>query len=472
VTRLLLLCALALAGGLALAGAVALSPGSPASAPDEAAPQPPRGNTLRVLRSNPRYFTDGSGRVVYLTGSHVWWNLVGSHTWKVDCARGRVEPFDYRAYLDKLIWHGHNFFRMWSIEHTRWEQCGETVSVAPQPWLRTGPGTALDGLPKFDLRRFNPAYFHRLRARVRAARARNIYVSVMLFEGWGLQWHGDWRWRGHPFNGANNVNGIEGDRNGDGSGVEVHTLTVPAVTRIQDAYVRRVIAAVNDLDNVLYEIANESGAYSTAWQYRMIEVVKREQRRRGKIHPVGMTFQHSHGANETLYRSKAEWVSPYGLEYISDPPPATGAKVSISDTDHHCGGCGDHTFPWRSFLRGHNPLYMDSLDDEPRKHAIRSTLGQTRRYAQRIDLASARPRGDLSSTGYVLASPGREYLVYQPETASFTVDLRRTPAFFAAEWFDPAFDRTIEGGTVAGGAVAEFTPPFEGQAVLHLRRLP
>jgi hypothetical protein len=460
------------AGGLMALVIVSCGGGHEETARPEAsrAASPPA--TLRVLRANPRYFTDGSGRAVYLTGSHVWWNLVGSQTWKVDCDRGRAAPFDYRDYLDTLTWHGHNFFRMWSIEHTRWEQCGETVTVAPQPWLRTGPGTALDGLPKFELRRLNATYFHRLRARVRAARARGIYVSVMLFEGWGLQWHGDWRWRGHPFNAENNVNGVDGDPNRDGTGVEVHTLAVPTVTRIQDAYVRRVIAAVNDLDNVLYEIANESGAYSTAWQYHMIELVKSEQRRRGKTHPVGMTFQHVNGQNTTLYRSRADWVSPHGLEYISDPPTATGAKVSISDTDHHCGGCGDHTFPWRSFLRGHNPIYMDSLDDEPRKQAIRSTLGQTRRYAQRIDLASARPRGDLSSTGYALASPGREYLVYQPEPAAFTVDLRGTSASFAAEWFDPGYDRTLDGGMVAGGSVATFTPPFEGQSVLHLRRIP
>ena len=31
---------------------------------------------LRVHPDNPRYFTDGSGRAVYLTGAHTWNNLV------------------------------------------------------------------------------------------------------------------------------------------------------------------------------------------------------------------------------------------------------------------------------------------------------------------------------------------------------------------------------------------------------------
>src|SRR5687767_15407079 len=47
------------------------------AAASRAAPlqRPATDGTLRVLPSNPRYFTDGSGRAIYLTGSHVWWNL-------------------------------------------------------------------------------------------------------------------------------------------------------------------------------------------------------------------------------------------------------------------------------------------------------------------------------------------------------------------------------------------------------------
>ena len=465
---LLLVLGLGAAGMLTLGGAGSAGGTQPERAPASVKGAPAK--TLRVLRSNPRYFTAGSGRAVYLTGSHVWWNLVGARTWKSNCERGRVEPFDFDEHLDRLEWHNHNFIRLWAIELTRWEECGETVTVAPQPWLRTGPGRALDGLPKFDLSRFNPAYFRRLRQRVLAARARGFYVSVMLFEGWGLQWQGDWRWRSHPFHRPNNVNEVEADANQDGTGIEAHTLAVPRVTRIQDAYVRRVLGAVNDLDNVLYEIANESGVYSTAWQYHMIELVRREMRRRAKSHPVGMTFQHAHGSNQALLDSRADWISPFGLEYLSDPAPANGRKVVLMDTDHQCGGCGDPTFPWRSFLRGYNPIYMDEMDDEPRKWAIRSALGQTRRYADRIDLAHMRPLVELASTRYVLAAPGREYLVYQPDGGPFDLDLGTTRASYQVEWFDPGLDRVIQADPVPGGGVVTFTPPIEGQAVLYLER--
>ena len=42
---------------------------------------------------------------------------------------------------------------------------------------------------------------------IEAARRRGIYVSVMLFEGWGLQFAPN-AWEYHPFNPQNNVNGI------------------------------------------------------------------------------------------------------------------------------------------------------------------------------------------------------------------------------------------------------------------------
>ena len=45
-----------------------------------------------------------------------------------------------------------------------------------------------------------------------AARARGIHVSIMLFEGWSVERKGQVGnpCQGHPFNKANNVNGIDG----------------------------------------------------------------------------------------------------------------------------------------------------------------------------------------------------------------------------------------------------------------------
>ncbi len=282
---------------------------------DEGRTTPAKG-PLTVLKANPRYFTDGSGKAVYLTGSHTWNNLQ-------DMGVGDPPPtFDFDAHLDFLQRHQHNFVRLWCWGEVAWDLKSAamwtdntgTYTVAPHPWARTGPGKALDGKPKFDLDKFDPAYLKRIRARVQAAGQRGVYVSVMLFEGYSLQ-HDDDSWKAHPFHKANNVNGIDGDADADGRGIETHMRKAPAVTRRQEAYVRQVIDTVGDLDNVLFEIANETGTYSTQWQYHMIRFIKEYEKNRPKQHPVGMTFQYSRhekwrGTNKLLFDSPADWISP------------------------------------------------------------------------------------------------------------------------------------------------------------------
>lgn len=468
----------AFGSGLLVGGEDARSTGGARAPATAAKPKPnshatrAKAGPLRVLRSNPRYFTDGTGHAVYLTGSHVWWSLLGGNTWRAGCLPINPAPFNYSAYLDRLVRYNHNFFRLWAIELTHWQECeGSTATVAPQPWLRTGPGVALDGLLKFDLTRPNPAYFARLLERVGFAAARKLYVSVMLFEGWSLQFaQPPWRWDAHPFNVANNVNGIDGDRNRDGFGTETHTLADRRIVAIQERYVRRVVDTINSFNNVLYEIANESGAYSTSWQYHMVRVVHRYERTKPKRHPVGMTFQNARGTNATLYSSPAQWVSPAGGEpFLDNPPIADGKRVSLSDTDHLCGICGDVHFPWTHFTRGHNPIFMDPMDSDPQREAIRWGLGQTRHYALRMDLAASRPRPDLASTRFCLAVPGSQYLVYQPGSGAFSVDLRPARRPLRVEWFQPASGRRWFGRT-AGGAVRTLVPPAEGPFVLYLHR--
>jgi hypothetical protein len=430
---------------------------------------------LRRLASNPRYFSADGVTPVYLTGSHTWVNLVDGSP------RDPPAPFDYDGYLaDLKRWH-HNFIRLWAWDVTVDSNRGERYFYAPQPFVRSGPGLALDGKPKFDLSRFNQAYFSRLRSRVAHARAAGIYVGVMLFEGYTPD-KGPLpdAYRGHPFARENNINGIDGDVNDDGLVNEVYRLPAQGglrnVNDIQKAYVRKVIDALNDLDNVLYEVANEAPPATTEWQYELIDFVRAYEARKLEQHPVGMTFQYEGGENKTLDLSTADWISPSGP--VDRPSVATGAKVVLSDTDHLCGLCieGDDDWAWREFTSGRNPIYMDAYDDPHHRSfaksgaRARAAMGHTRRYARRTDLAQMTPRPDLSSTGYVLADPGREYLVYQPESAApFALDLSlRTPKGFDLEWFSLASRRKVR-STISGRAKVTLRAPFEGGAVAYLR---
>ncbi len=141
----------------------------------------PATGPLRVNPSNSHYFVDDTGRAVYLTGSHTWSNLQ-------DTGVGDPPPvFDYAAYLDFLNDHHQNFFRLYVQEQTIYGPWLDAeIRFAPHPYARTGPGTALDGKPKFDLTQFNQAFFDRMRERLQQAGKHGIYVSVMLFNGWSI----------------------------------------------------------------------------------------------------------------------------------------------------------------------------------------------------------------------------------------------------------------------------------------------
>lgn len=439
---------------------------------------------LRVHPTNPRYFTagvkaaDGTLRAVYLTGSHTWTNLV-------DMGQGDPpEPFDFEAYLDFLERHHHNFFRLWREEQVFF--LDDRFAVTPHPWQRTGPGKGLDGKPQFDLTKFEDGYFERLRSRVQAAGQRGMYVAVMLFEGWVLQQKKEW-WRDHPFHPENNINSVNGDANGDGRGTEVHTLEVAAVTQVQEAYVRRVIDAVGDLDNVLWEISNEAGSYSTEWQYHLIRFIKAEEAKRPKQHPVGMTFQWSpnsklRGTNQILMDSPADWISPNAgatgkYDYKLNPLPADGRKVIIPDTDHLGGIWGNPQWVWKSFTRGLNPIFMDPYDNriigkEPREFwsGVRSSLGHARQLADRVNLAAMQPEEGLASTGYCLAEPGAAYIVFSPEGGEVVVDVTKAKGTLNVEWLEVATGAVSRMEPVPGGDKRTFRAPVQGAAVLFLYR--
>ena len=299
--------------------------------------------------------------------------------------------------------------------------------------------------------------------------------KAILFEGYGVQFQRD-AWPNHPFNPANNINGTDGDADSDGKAIEIHQLASKTVTRVQEAYVRRIVETLNDFDNVAYEISNETHPGSTDWQYHMIRFVKRCEEDLSKQHPVGMTYQNRRGKNETLFSGPADWVSPNSEGgFRDDPPDMQGTKVVLSDTDHLWGIGGDAIWVWKSVTRGVNPIFMDTYDGRvlgkvrPEDDAPRRAMGLAIEYSRRLDLARAIPRNELSSTGYCLAEPGVAYLSLAPEGGEFEVDLTASSESFSVEWLDPATGEMARAPHVSGGAKRTFRGPFAGATVLFLQ---
>lgn len=460
---------------------------------------------LTIHSKNPRYFSDCHGNPVFLTGSHTWNNFQ-------DIVKiGDSQPFEYRAYLEFLEKHGHNFIRLWTWEQAAWISTVEgEIRFHPMAYQRTGPGTAVDGGAKFDLSRFNEEYFGRLRSRVIEAREHGMYVAVMLFQGFGIERKDaapdnsfssylrrfffkiglehllgadNNPWHGHPFNRRNNINNIDGDPEGKGDGRDVHTLRHPPITYLQEEYVKKVIDTLFDQGNVLWEIANESHVDSTAWQYRMIDFIRKYEKYRGNKHPILMTVQWPSGSNNVLFESMAEAISPNSEGGFKDGSAiADGRKVILVDTDHLWGIGGNWQWVWKSFLMGMNPIFMDPYNlADPRisiskkeLELIRKNMGYARKYAEKVDLGEMLPRPDLVSSGYCLGRPGREYLVYVPQGTDVTIDLSGADGSLFVEWLDPVTGTKIVEDFGRQGKGCSVRSPFAGDAILYLseRSLP
>jgi hypothetical protein len=477
---------------------------------------------LSALSINPNYFSDGSGKAVYLTGSHTWNDLQdwGTNEFPV--------PFDFAAYVNLLVAHNHNFTLLWQTELPRF--CGlpttassrPDFSVTPLPWQRSGPGNASDGKLKFDLTKFNQTYFDRLRARVRDLDAAGIYAGVYFFSAqWLLRFRcpGD----GYPFTGSNNINGID-----DGGGTGATTMTTPnGITAIQDAFVEKVIDTLNDLPNVLWIVSNEAPPNSTWWNSHLITLTRSYEAGKPVQHPIGYAVLADFN-DSAILNSDADWIAPAAriphshlrdfldrrvtdgvIRWLIDrwfPTTNCGnghpsCKVTINDSDHSYFGMWNDSaqlnrnFFWINFTQGNNTLFMDPYvvyyprenrnlclspingvcsEPDSRWDNVRNTMGFIRDYAERMNLAAMTGQGNLSSTGHALANTNAtsaEFLIYAPAGGSFTVNLSRNIGQFVVEWMNPATGAKAAGPNVSGGAPRTFQPPFSGDAVLYLAKV-
>jgi Family of unknown function (DUF6298) len=452
---------------------------------------------LRASGKNPHFFVDANGKAVYLAGSHTWSNFLD---------KGTTDPppvFDYNGYLNFLAAHNMNFFRLWAWTLSNGGAATERYepySGPYHPWPRSGPGTANDGKPKFDLTKFEQKYFDRMRQRVAQAGQSGIYVSVMLFNSFEFQYDVNSA-DGNPFAISNNINGIDCEKT---CPIDFSQAPSARAWPIEQAYIRKVIDTVNDLDNVLYEVGNEPPSPTAdVWQAQVIGYVKSYEGGKPKQHPVGVN-PGTDTTDATLYAMPADWISPGALVSPSNATP----KVVVSDTDHSCyytclehlGSAEQLAWAWENFTSGNNLLLMDpylipwknrnspggtcsggqctTLD--PRWNTIRNAIAQTRTFAEKINLTAMTPRPDLSSSGFCLANPGSEYLIYRPAATgwrarvpwlSHALTLKTVAGAYQYEWFSPSLGRRTvpESATLENGSVS-FTVPFSGDAVLWLHK--
>src|SRR5512139_2275207 len=256
---------------------------------------------IRVSRANPHYFERGGKPIVLVTSDHHYGAVIDA-------------DFDFAAFLDSLGSAGMNLTRIYPggmFEPTDKYVAGNPLGPRPGrqilPWARsTAPGAhpalAEPGQPsyKFDLDRWNPGYFARLRAFVEHARRKGIVVEVAFFNGMYADC-----WPLMPLYHGNNVQGV-GRYEAEECGL--FTTRDPrneGVVRYQRAYVAKIATELNDFDNVIYDLCDEpslqgkpDGSIVTLpdrdvvpWLHAMEEAFLEAEAGLPKKHVLGQTVQ-------------------------------------------------------------------------------------------------------------------------------------------------------------------------------------
>ncbi|MCU0317489.1 MAG: DUF6298 domain-containing protein [Fimbriimonadaceae bacterium] len=405
---------------------------------------------LRANEKNPRYFANEKGEAVVFTGFHTWNNLVDMRPSE------ETNPFDFDHYLDTLSRLGHNHIRLWTWNALcTWNPRDR---VDHFPWLRTGPGTAVDGQPRFDLTQLDETYFSRLRQRVQQAADRGIYVGVMLFEAWGANANNSTPLSWHVFAGWNNINGIDVSAEiRDNWMVDWMAMNDDAVLKLQENLVRRLVEELNEFDNVVWEVCNEAGTLSYRWQEHWVTFVRALEKDLPKQHLIGISGG-MNTRNPEFYGLRADYLAPEGwapegkkspycdATCVWGDEPEQGTVPILLDTDHLWGIGGTVDWAWKSFLRGYHVLYMDRVDDfpsaifehpwwpDPTNLDLRAALGVIQRVAQRLDLNECLPTPAWATSEYCLAGDGS---VVAWAAAGETLGLALEKGPHKISWIDP-----------------------------------
>ena len=196
--------------------------------------------------------------------------------------------FDYVRYLDVLKSHGFNLTRTFSGAYREvpgsFGITGNTLAPAADrfvcPWARSDTPGANDGGRKFDLGKWDAAYFDRLKDFVAEAGKRGIVVELVLF----CTMYDEKVWQASPLNAANNTSGI-----GKVGRYEVYGGTDKPLLAVQTAMTRKIVAELAEFDNVYFEVCNEPyerGGLTAEWNDAIIAAIVKEEQSRSAKHLI------------------------------------------------------------------------------------------------------------------------------------------------------------------------------------------
>ncbi len=454
---------------------------------------------LRLLPENPHYFQwQGKPAVLVTSGEHYGALL------NLD--------FDYCIYFDELQRHGLNHTRIFSgvyrEDQAAFNITDNTLAPPPNrficPWARSDEAGYAMGGNKFDLNRWDDAYFARLKDLMSEAASRGIIVELTLF----CPMYEESIWNGSPMNAQNNVNQV-----GRVSAHEVHTLKHPELLKVQIDVTRKIISELREFKNLYYEICNEPyfGGVTMEWQERIVATISETERDFNEKHLISLNIANG--------RQRVE-QAPAGVSILNFHycvPPDTVAmnydlNLVIGENETGFRGSDDllyRTEGWDFMLAG-GALYNNLDYSFTTKHPdgsqvgakspgggsrqLREHLGILKRFLESFDFAHMTPATALIQsvssglTATALAQPGESAAIYMhvnllhqvkdliahvrpQDEATIVVDF--PSGRYQVQWLNPLTGITelSEVRDHVGGNWTLTSPPFENDIALGIRKV-
>jgi hypothetical protein len=428
--------------------------------------------------------------------------------------------FNYQKYLYTLAGDGLNLTRIFCgtyVEHPGSFGITHNTLAPPAssflaPWKRTDVEGNKGGGTKFDLDRWDPEYFERLRGFISQAAKLDIIVEVTLFSSI----YNDVSWTTCPLYHENNISGTD-----EVPYRNVHTPANGNLMQYQENFVRKLVTELKDFDNIYYEIQNEPwadnsdeffainpndsathlywrrradlpNAAANAWQKRIGELIASIESTFEQQHLIAQNFcsfmYPIREVNDQVSIINFHYGLPQAVEYNH------GYDLALSfDEDGFCG-TGERRYrenAWNFILAGgsiYNNLdysffvgYEDGtlVNDAPGfgSKALRAQLAFLKEFMEGFDFIRLKPSRHFvrlapGTVPQVLANEGKEYAVYLYGGSRCDLQLYMPPGRYEATWLNTVSFEAVKSEVLdhEGEVITVASPEYDGDIALKIIR--
>lgn len=479
---------------------------------------------IRIHPQNPKIFEYQGKPLMLLTATEHYGAVINR---RFDYARYLADAAAKKITLTRLFM----LFRELQGPNNPYSTCKPESTDYVSPFPRTGPGTALDGQPKYDLDQWNPEFFERLHGFLSIAQNLGVIVEVTLLSN--TYYEGVWNL--NPLNSNNNINNLPVI-----AWQDYMSLRHPEYFERQAAHVRKIVEETSRYDNIYYEICNEPGGRHPAgpehptpdevddWQRAIADIIRDtdpcghliagqeaftwspwEQTSTRSFRDFPIDIVNMHPLPNTTYdgrrydmgefmqaQLKLQAVRDYCLATYYEPKPLCYDEDNAASQYRDVTGWTIHRKrAWTTLMCGCHYDYIDftiqcSLETgtpQSQSH-IRTWMKYLSEFIHSFDLVNARPQPNFlterpkNTLESVLAVPGRDYAIYLADTREVgeegygeqiggRIEFEVPEGEYSVIVYSPVSGMSSPAITMPGGMLSLTLPKFWHDIVVRVTRI-